>query len=215
MGNGARDQSMMLRADTGINEQEIRRKLGRLANESGKVLARASNRALRTGRNVVAKETQKRYLITKDKVNKTCRVRWAKAQDPYASVTYSGSHRNLYLWGDENGSGVSPDLIIRWQRGKKPNVEAYSARVKRDRAPVRLGGNSSNKPFLQKTRGGFTGLFRRSSASRSAPLEGVGGPAIPQIIKNDEIEARFQKKASETMQKRVEHEIDRILGGGR
>ena len=44
-------------------------------------------------------------------------------------------------------------------------------------------------------------------------MEGVGSAAIPQIIKNEETMALFRQNAGEMFQKRLEHEIKRVLEG--
>mgnify|MGYP003174376938 FL=1 len=37
------------------------------------------------------------------------------------------------------------------------------------------------------------------------------GPAIPQIIDNKEIMENIMKKANETLEKRIEHELSRVM----
>ena len=56
-------------------------------------------------------------------------------------------------------------------------------------------------------------LCRRRTAKRDSQLVGVGGPAIPQILKQDTIMDRFQRTAGPVLQKRLDHEIDAVLKG--
>ena len=197
-----------------VDEAEIKRRLGILADQSGKVIARAVNRSYTTGKNAIAKEAKKDYLIIQKDVNnsKTLKITKATPADPAATLEYTGEHRNLYLWN--NKRAVSPNEIIHWSRGK-PNVKVYKAAVERGHAKVKLQGE--NKPFIQRVRkskkGEFVGLFRRVSAERNSKLVGVGAPAIPQILKNEKVMEQFRRAAAPMLQKRLEHEIDAILKG--
>jgi hypothetical protein len=87
----------------------------------------------------------------------------------------------------------------------------------RDTPMTPLAGFDNNKPFVQRVRSGeksdFTGVFFRKNASRDSKLVGAEAPAIPQILKNDKIIAKFQREAGTMMQKRLTHEIDNVLKG--
>jgi hypothetical protein len=113
---------------------------------------------------------------------------------------------------------VTPNRIIHWSAGKrksKPNVRTYKAAVERGHGKTKLMGE--NKPFIQKVRSGesgeFVGLFRRKTSASDSKLVGVAAPAIPQILKNDKIIARFNESAGPMLQKRIEHEIEVVLKG--
>jgi hypothetical protein len=195
-----------------IDEAEVKRRLGVLESQSGKVIARAANRAYATGRSAIAKEAGRDYLVTRNDVNnsKVLKITRATAAKPTAVLDYKGQHRNLYLWN--NKKAVTPNKAIHWSHGE-PNVRVYKAAVERGHG--RTGLTGENKPFIQSVRGGsFTGLFRRQSAAMDSKLVGVGAPAIPQIVKNDRVMAQFRNSAGPMLQKRLEHEIKRVLEGG-
>lgn len=207
----------MIEATIQVNEAEIKRRLGSLENLSGKVIARAVNRSYPTGKKAIAKGATEEYRITQKDVNSALKITNAKQSNPTATLKYTGGHRNIYLWN--NKKAVSPNLIIRWKHGK-PNVKRYKAAVKRGGAKKRLngeGGPGDNKPFIQRVREGekseFTGLFRRKTTDRESKLVAVHAPAIPQILKNEEIMVNFSCSAGPMLQKRLEHEIDAILKG--
>lgn len=197
-----------------VDVAEVKFRLGILADQSGKVIARAVNRSYTTGKNAIAKEAKKNYLITQKDVNhpKTLKITKARPSYPAATLEYTGGHRNLYLWN--NKKAVSPNIVIQWSHGK-PNVKVYRAAVGRGHAKVKLQGE--NKPFIQRVRKGekgeFVGLFRRVSPERDSKLVGVGAPAIPQILKNDKVMEQFRHAAAPMLQKRLEHEIDAVLKG--
>lgn len=197
-----------------VDEAEVKRRLGILADQSGKVIARAVNRSYTTGKNAIAKEAKKDYLIVQKDVNnsKTLHITRATPAEPAATLKYTGEHRNLYLWN--NKRAVSPNETIQWSRGK-PNVKVYKAAVTRGHRKVKLQGD--NKPFIQRVRksenGEFVGLFRRVTSERDSKLVGVSAPAIPQILKNEKVLKQFRRSAGPMLQKRLEHEIDAVLKG--
>lgn len=204
----------MLNTTIYVNETEVKRRLGILADQSGKVIARAANRSYTTGKNAIAKEAKKDYLLTQQDINnsKCLKIIRATQADPTATLDYTGEHRNLYLWN--KNKAVGPDQIIHWSHGK-PNVKIYKAAVTRGHSKIKLNGD--NKPFIQRVRSGekseMVGLFRRATTARDSKLVGVGAPSIPQILKNDKIMEQFRRSAGPMMQKRLEHEIDMIIKG--
>jgi hypothetical protein len=199
-----------------IDETEIKKRLGTLSEYSGKVMSRAVNRAYPTGKTTIARETRKRYLITAKEINdsKTLHITKATPSSPTAILEYTGGHRNLAWWN--NKRAVTPNTIIHWSHGI-PNVRTYKAAVMRGTPKQELIGEDNNKPFIQRVRKGersdFTGLFRRNGSDRNSKLVSVQAPAIPQIIKNEEVMAQFRRAAGPMLQKRLEHEIDVVLKG--
>lgn len=207
----------MIETTIEIDESEIKRRLGVMSDQSGKVIARAVNRAFPTGKLAIARETKKRYKVVQKDINnsKTLKIIKAKASDPTAVLDYTGHHRNLYLW--HNKRAVTPDVIIHWTHGV-PNVPAYKAAVKRGHPRRTLkSSKGNNTPFIQRVnkdkKTEFVGLFRRKNSKRDSKLVGVEAPAIPQIIKNEEVMAQFRRATGPMLQKRLEHEIDVVLKG--
>lgn len=197
-----------------VDEAEVKRRLGAMADQSSKVIARAANRAATTGKVSITRNTQKRYDIVQSDINNNATFKLEKATgtSPTAKLEYIGEHRNLYLWNKKRA--VTPNIVVKFSHGK-PNVKAYKARIMKGHRRAKLEGQ--NKPFIQHVRKGeeseFIGLFRRSNENRDAKLEGVGAAAVPQIIKNEETMALFRQNAGEMFQKRLEHEIKRVLEG--
>lgn len=197
-----------------VDEGQVKERLGALESQSTKVIVRAVNRSYTSGKNAIAEEARKGYYLSQHDVNGKNILKITKAtySNPVATLKYTDRHRNLYLWNGKKA--VSPGKIINWSHGK-PNVPIYKAAVKRGHGKVELRGE--NKPFIQKVRSGedgeFVGLFRRRTAKRDSQLVGVGGPATPQILKQDKIMDKFQRTAGPVLQKRLDHEIDAVLKG--
>lgn len=199
-----------------IDREEVKKRLGDLSNQADKVIARAVNRASKTGRLAIAREVQKKYKVTQKEINKHLTIKKATPSKPNAVLQYKGKHDNLYLWN--NGKGVSPKTVIKWSHGRnksKPNVKVYKASIMKG-SSKQLVGKYHNKPFVQKVKGkngDFIGLFQREWSARDSKLVSVQAPAIPQIIKNKEVMEQFRRAAGPMLQKRLEHEIDFVLKG--
>lgn len=202
-----------------VDKEEVKKMLGDLSSQADKVIARAVNRTYSTGKVAIARETQKKYRITQKEINSTLKIKKATKASPNAVLRYTDSHKNLSHWN--NGRAVKPNKVIKWTRkrrgrGAKPNVRTYKAAVMKGPAK-KLEGKFHNKPFLQEIKNGrggnFIGLFQRKYSLRDSPLVSVQAPAIPQIVKNEEVLAQFRRAAGLMLQKRLEHEIDVVLKG--
>lgn len=45
------------------------------------------------------------------------------------------------------------------------------------------------------------------------PVKSIYGPAVPQLFQNKQVEAEMEKEGIEMFEKRLWHELDRIVGG--
>ncbi len=193
-----------------VDEKEIKRRLGNLAYKSGSVISRAANRAAKTGKVTISRDVSKKYLLTQKEINSEgiFHLKNANSNEPTARLTYRDKHRNLYLWKNV----VTPRTIIHWTAGPKPNVKNYKARVMRGHSKIPMTG--PNAPFIQKTHNhDFVGLFRRKTEDRDSKLIGVSASSLPQIIRNEETMALFHTNSEKMFEKRVIHEIERVLEG--
>lgn len=117
-------------------------------------------------------------------------------------------------------SNLSSEL--RWKGGNIPLMQfrtnPKSPSAKRPRAlkaaVKRAGGNKKvGGAFLARMSSGHVGVFRRS-ARRRLPVEELYGPAVPVMLNNPEVTEHLERVAVEEMDKRIEHELNRRLGGG-
>ena len=76
--------------------------------------------------------------------------------------------------------------------------------------PDNLISGKQSKPFFATTKKGTQGIFFRTRG-KAYPIKQVMGPAIPQIIDNKEIMENIMKNANETLEKRIEHELSRVM----
>lgn len=200
----------MIDVKIGISQEEIKRRLGALQSRSGHVIARAANRAIDTGKTVIKKQTAKIYNVRQKDVENVLKVERATSKHPYARMIFKDKHQNLAVFG--KSSSLSPRTPVRSSDPTNPDPAYYRAKVMNGHGTVPLKGRP--KPFVQfagKDRNAIL-LQRKSNASR-APLRGVAAPALPQILKNDDIIEKFNHEASVMFAKRLEHEIDQVLKG--
>lgn len=120
------------------------------------------------------------------------------------------------------GSVSNLSSELRWKGGSIPIIKfrtnPKSVGGKRPRALKaaikRAGGNKKvDGAFLARMSSGHVGVFRRS-ARRRLPVEELYGPAVPVMLNNPEITEHLERVAIEEMDKRLEHELNRRLGGG-
>lgn len=104
---------------------------------------------------------------------------------------------------DSNGS----TLLI---RGPVERVEKYKAKERAAGIFVTIKrGNGGIVPRSFSYDGNF--IARKGKARY--PLKGLYGPSVPQLFGNAEILDAMQERGAEVMERRLEHEIDRMLGG--
>lgn len=196
-----------------VDKAEVERKLGNLAKKASLVMARASNRSATTAKKVIKQETAKKYMVLQRDVEGILKVTRATGRNPTIKLKYVDDHKNLFYWSKRGGNSVvSPNVPISYDGDGTPLPKVYYAHVLRNQGAKKLGG--SRKPFVQIGKeSGNIALFRRVSDT-SREIEGVSGPALPQIIGNEEVLRRFEEETSEMYLKRLEHEIDFELSKG-
>lgn len=189
-----------------IREEELQDRLGALSNKANLVMARAANRAITNAKKNVKKEASARYRIKPGDVEKTMKVIRGNRNKPTARLVSTGEHPNLIKFY------VSPNERQKHEEGAE--FEPYIASVKKSTSPIPLEGSSSKrKPFIATMKNGFTGLFRqkRGIEGKAGYIEGIYGPAVPQMVNNQEIMNKVQAEAEQMLLKRIDHEIDLIL----
>lgn len=170
--------------------------LGDIKDALPKVQSNAINRSITTARAEAVRCVTKDYIITAGEVRKSMTIKKASAANPVGAISSSGSPIALSKFD------VSP------LRPTKRKV-VLTARVKRTngRKPIK-------KAFAAQTASGHTGAFIRAGKVR-LPINQLHGPSIPQMLSSDNVSKQIENKAAETMEIRLEHEIGRLLDGGK
>lgn len=178
-------------------------KLASLGDNANLILSRAVNRSLSNVSKNMRKQVVDRYHVKPMRVGKTIRVtRKASVGNPTAHIRSIGRHITLTSFQ------MTPRRSPKRLKSGKYSPPVYEAAVRKDRGLRRLAGNP--KPFIQRVNNGNVISVRRISED-SRKLEGVYGPAVPQMLKNQEILSIINHDAEIMMSKRVTHELDRLL----
>lgn len=85
---------------------------------------------------------------------------------------------------------------------------SVKAAVKRDESQVEL-----QKGFTAQMPNGHIGVYERKGDS-SYPIKQFYGPSVPRMAENTVVIKTVEDRVNEVINKRMEHELDRILNGG-
>lgn len=184
--------------------EEIQRRLGNFKAKTPLVLSRAINRAISNVKKNMGKETSALYFISSSDVKNTVRIVKSSKSSLKAVAISSGGGIALSKFK------VSPKTPVRI-RGKSRSPRVYRAGVKKDGGVKPLDGNP--KAFVAVMKSGHVGVMERKTG-KSLPIKQLYGPSVPQIVKNEKIMTKINKEASETLQKRIDAEINNILRKG-
>lgn len=188
---------------TGIDE--IEKKLGNLKKKAPTILCRAVNRASEKARTEAKREVSEKYFISQKNVLKTIRLAKASNATLSAKLTSKGGPIALSKFK------ISPRRHVSRTKKGKASPSVYKASVERAGGLKPLSGNP--KAFFAVMGSGHEGMMERVS-SRRLPLKQLYGPAVPSMIKNEEVMRNIQKEAADTLEKRIDAEINNILQGG-
>lgn len=156
------------------------------------VMQRA-NSAVRTE---VVKGITEVYAISKQNIRAetTIRTSTRKADGGIVgTVSFAGYKIPLYRFN------VSPTLPIQGATVK--------AAVLKESTPTPF-----EQAFIAQMKSGHTGAFERDGKSR-LPISEFMGPSTAQMAANSVVIEQVEEKAQEVINKRIEHEITRILNG--
>lgn len=194
------------------NVEVIQARLRKFKSKTPLVLSRAINRAVTNVQKNMAKETASRYYVKSGDVKDTIKPVKATKTSLKGAVISGGDGIALSKFK------VSPETPVKY-RGAKRSPRVYKAAVKKSGGMKPLDGNP--KAFIaimknsNKSEGAsdHTGVWTRKSG-KSLPIKQLYGPSIPQMIKNEDTMSKINKEASETLQKRIDAEINNILRKG-
>lgn len=148
----------------------------------------------------------KQYNIAQKEVSPTLSISKANRKKLWATLKSKGSPIALSKFA------VSPKDRPTQKNGVySPGV--YKADVKRSTGKRALDG--SPKAFIAKMKSGHKGVVERiSKKGKSLPLKQLYGPSAPSMMNNEEAMEQIMEMADMTLQNRLEHHIQNILGGG-
>lgn len=175
--------------------REVEVQLGSFKNKAPAVISRALNRATANAKTNAVKKVREEYIIKAKDVRDTIKVTKANRKSLGAVVSSTGGHIPLIKFK------VSPKTA---RPKKQPKI--LKAAVKKDGLKEVIGA------FVANVNGDK--VFKRTSRSR-LPIEQLFGPAVPQMLGNVDIKTYVETEAMKTFNRRLDHEMNRILEGNR
>lgn len=160
-----------------------------------KAMASVIRRANNTVRSEALKGITSVYAITRQNVraDTTIKVRTQKADGGVVGmVSFAGYKIPLYRFNvsPTSLSSATVSAAVLAESGRTPFAHA----------------------FIAKMKSGHTGMFERNGTGR-LPITEFMGPSAAQMAANSVVVEQVEEKAQEVINKRIEHEITRILNG--
>lgn len=200
--------------DIQVSEQTTNRLhaiLSSMGEADEKVLKPALNRGLTAGKTAFNKQIKAVYDVSPAVISQYSTMGYKKVEmrsdGLIGSIEFAGRVIPLYKFN------VSPETPT---YGKK-NVEVS---VKRGSAGVSRHG------FIAQMDSGHLGMFERSGKWKAKDRAGIEntkhnekikeryGPSVPRMAENAVVLQTVEDRVNEVINKRIEHEVDRILSGG-
>lgn len=171
--------------------EQIEELFGATPRQAKIVLWRALNRAATAGQTRASVTVRREYVIKAADVKKRIKIRKATAANLSAQIRASGPVIPLMKFD------VTPTF---------PDIMNVHARVKKGgKKPIQSG-------FVTRAENGHVNVFTRAGRNRF-PIKGRYGPSIAQMMGKDEVVDDIQTRAQDVLDKRLEHELDRLLRG--
>jgi len=170
----------------------IEGELKRVPKEIPKVITRAVNRAATAGRTEATKEARQDYYVKAKSIRDTIRIDKATYADPHAMILSRGKLLALSKFR------ITP-------KSPAPNrTKPIKVRVKRGE-----GGEIPNA-FVSSMNSGHVGVYKRVGEKR-LPITELYGPSIPQMLDNEDVRERVEERATEAIDERLTHEVNRVM----
>jgi len=179
---------------------DLMRKVSLLASEDqiNKAINRAAKRAADAAKTETVKQISSAYTLTVTDIREAVTTRNLKGGDVGAAMQIESSPFSLPKF-----TGVTPKAIM------PPSKEIVNAQVKKG------GGAQLKRSFVAKMKNGHVGVYERET-DKGLPLEQHFGPSVPGMFgreKETEINKAAREKAGETLNKRLIHELERLMYG--
>lgn len=181
--------------------KNVENSLESVPNEIPKVMARAMNRAMTSGRAKAVTKARQVYSI--------------KARDLKKGVILVRATKNN-LWAEARFRGsVEPFTKFRFKpqkrlrqrrRSQRSNVRALKIMIK-DRK-----WSEMSRAFAIESKGKT--LIGEHPPGQSKEINWLYGPSVPQMMGEDRVIKEFNRQAKETLVKRLDHEVKYVLGKG-
>lgn len=178
------------------------------------VYRNAINRGLTAAKTQGKKEITKRYFITSGHLKRYMRITTYSAEqtgsDVVGEVQFAGGKIPLYKFKVSPKERRYTNRFVNGRSGWR-----VTGRVKAGDA--RESGVTLRKPaFIAQFQSGHKGIFYRTGEKTSHDkdkLHEYYGFAVPDMLNYEEAREAILERAGEVVEKRIDHELWRVLGG--
>lgn len=180
----------MIHIETDNALEKASKMLAGIPNGIETALSHSMNRAIQEGRTAAVREATALYTAKARDVRSTFGMRKSSKSNLEAQLLSKGKNLPLLKYAH------------------KPRTDTTGARRKLVKVGVKKNGlKPLGQGFIWQGR-----VMQRMGANR-LPIEQKFGPAIPSILNNEQIVDKVVDKMSESVEKRLEHETQRLLQG--
>ncbi|HJF34178.1 MAG TPA: phage tail protein [Sporosarcina psychrophila] len=174
--------------------KEVQLRLGQFSKKAPNAISNALNRAMNNVNTNIKKEIRKEYHIKVGDINATLTKMRASKGSLSAAVKSKG-----HLIGLDKFK-ISPKTI----NPKRKSLVSIAVK--------KSGGKKVKGAFVADANGAK--MFMRLNKDR-LPIRRLFGPSVPQMLGNQEIRDYVEAEGKETFERRLDHEINRLLDAGR
>ena len=182
-----KQQAIKITADKAV--ERAKKLLSEVPGGVETALMRAVNRAAQSGKAQAVREVRARYTVKAGDIRKTLTTTKATRTSLEAEIVSRGSPLSLASFKHT------------------PRTDTTGASRKRVRVAVKKEGGL--KPLGQAFV--WQGKIMQRVGKTRLPIEKKIGPAVPSMIGNPEVVEAIEEQTQETVVKRLDHEVNRIL----
>ena len=207
--------------DAGATLERAQKLLSGVPGGLEKATKAAAQRAVQNLRTNAAKAAQERYDIsaTNLRTEQNVKVYWAYTGGVTASITFCGRRIPLFRFNQHfpNAPTQNKQYSVR-AIVNSPDFwkTTYPGMAAKGHVLKSTGATTFDDAFVATMPNGHTGIFERTGAATSNgkdKLRELMGPALPQILGNEEVAQKLSQQTMDKFNERLDHEINRILAG--
>ena len=171
------------------NVAQLRKFCSNAPDQANTALSRAVNRAVANVKSNISKQVRKKYLVKASDVKESLKITSATKSNPVAYVRSTGKRIDLSKFS------LSPHALFKGEHD-------YYIQVRKDGGSKEIPGFAAEAPSW--------GLYRRTGKERY-PISRLMGPAVPEMIGRPGIMRYIEEEGNKTLNKRLAHEVSRML----
>lgn len=176
-----------------IGLEKVDKVLKDLPKKANQIKYRVVQRAALAGKSEAIKQAKNKYNLKTEEITKTFKLIKPTKDNPISELISTGKRIRLIKFK------VTPKAVPK----KRKNIKVSVLKAQ--------GMKTLKSAFIAKMPNGITGIFEREGRER-VPLRQLFGPSVPQLFRDETIKTAIKEKAKEVLEKRIVHELNRVVG---